>query len=462
MSLTAWDKELSRGQAAPRELAENCLARMKAEGHNRRAIIRAEEESSLQRVCDLGEKPDRAAPSLWGLPYVAQDDLCTAGVPTACGSFLLENYRPPLAAAALERVEEAGAVRLGKAAMPEFVLGANRQETVHPEQPRRLAGAGSDGAAAAVAAGMALFALGGDTCGSLRTSASFCGLSGLKPTYGRISRQGVISVAPSLEQVGILASAPRDCARVLEACAGGAGSDSTCARQEWKMPRVWPPAAELTVGLVAVDPGSLTPRVQDSLHEGVQRLEEQGARVEEVSLPHLDAAATAALTIACAEASSELANLDGVRLGRQEPADNLQEMYRRTRGQGFGPAIKAAVIGGTALLTESLALETYEQALRVRTLVTADLAYLLTRYHLLLMPAALQEAPAVPDEHPGLLWLGQQWFFTCLASLSGYPALSVPVGAGSPAPAGVQLVAPPWREDLLLAAGEAMAPGASS
>ncbi len=454
--LTVREQELSRGQVSPRELLTACRERMEEKDHNRRAMVHVEVESSEQKARSLGEQVPDPVPSLWGLPYVAQDDLCTAGVPTACGSFLLENYQPPFTAPALARIEEAGALRLGKAALPEFVLGTNHQGTVHPDHPRRLAGAGSDGAAVAVAAGLALFALGGDTCGSLRTAASFCGLSALKPTWGRVSRQGVISVAPSLEQVGVLALTPRDCARVLEVCAGGTAPDVTCSHEGWRMPGDWISMEKLTVGLVSTRSEPLTSRVQESLQEAARRLQEQGARVEEASLSHLEVAKTAVLAIACAEASSELANLDGVRFGRQEPGDSLQEMYRRTRGQGFGQMVKEAVIGGTALLTESLALHTYEQARRVRTLVTGELAQLLTRYHFLLLPTTPQDASASPEDHPGLLWLQQQWSFTSLASLSGYPALSVPVGSPSPAPAGVQLVAPPWREDLLLSAGQAL------
>jgi aspartyl-tRNA(Asn)/glutamyl-tRNA(Gln) amidotransferase subunit A len=426
------------------------------------AFLRVLPERALARAKELDRQEGAELPLL-GAPVAVKDVLDLEGVPTTCGSRILEDYRPPFTATALKRLEEAGAVILGKTNMDEFAMGSSTensafQKTKNPWDRDRVPGGSSGGSAAAVASGMAPLALGSDTGGSIRQPASLCGVVGVKPTYGRVSRYGLVAFASSLDQIGPLARSVEDAARVAGVICGGDPLDATSAQVD--VPdfgraleggiqgiRVGVPWGFLEKG---VDPG-----IMNAFRNALRALEELGARLVEVSLPHLPHAIATYYVVATAEASSNLARYDGVRYGLRAPSHDLSSMYGETRDKGFGPEVKRRVILGTFVLSSGYYDAYYLRAQKVRTLIREDFEKAFGICDVLATPTTPTPAFRLGEKTADPLQMYLADIFTVPANLAGIPGLSVPSGLVDGLPSGLQLLGRPFDEATLFRVGHA-------
>jgi aspartyl-tRNA(Asn)/glutamyl-tRNA(Gln) amidotransferase subunit A len=422
-----------------------------------RAIDRAR---ALDRRLAAGEEP----PPLAGVPAAVKDVLHIEGQPTTCGSRILEGYRPPYSATAVERLEAAGAIVVGKTNMDEFAMGSSTENsafkpTRNPWDEGRVPGGSSGGSAAAVAARLAPLALGTDTGGSIRQPAAFCGVVGLKPTYGRVSRYGLVAFGSSLDQVGPLARTVEDVALAAAPLFGRDPRDSTSADVPAGDPagalgrgasglRVGVPRAFLARGVEA----ATMARFEEALAE----LARAGATLVDVELPHLPHAVATYYLVATAEASSNLARYDGVRYGRREggPSD-LRSMYGRTRDAGFGPEVKRRIILGTFALSSGYYDAYYLRAQKVRALIRRDFDRAFSVCDAVATPTTPAPAFRLGEKTSDPLQMYLEDIFTVPANLAGLPALSVPCGFAAGLPVGLQLLGRPFDEEALLRAGAA-------
>ncbi|MBT8478818.1 MAG: Asp-tRNA(Asn)/Glu-tRNA(Gln) amidotransferase subunit GatA, partial [Gemmatimonadetes bacterium] len=387
-----------------------------------------------------------------------------AGEPATCSSRILENFVSPYDATVTERLQAAGAIIVGRTNMDEFAMGSSTENSIHgpgrnPWDPARACGGSSGGSAAAVAAGLVPLALGSDTGGSIRQPASFCGVVGMKPTYGRVSRWGLVAFASSLDQIGPFGRSVADCAAMLGVIAGHDPRDSTSLSEPASFPGT-PPGESLdgrveglTIGLPSeyfveegVDPGVL-----DRVREAIAELEEAGARFVPISLPHTQHTIATYYLIATAEASSNLARFDGVRYGRRaENVKDLQDLYQRSRSEGFGAEVKRRILLGTYVLSAGYYDAYYGKAQRVRTLIRRDFDRVFEDVDVVLTPAT--PTPAFPLgsklDDPLAMYLAD--VLTVSANLAGVPAVSVPCGRDADGlPIGLQFVAP-WGDEATL------------
>jgi aspartyl-tRNA(Asn)/glutamyl-tRNA(Gln) amidotransferase subunit A len=401
---------------------------------------------------------------LCGLPLSIKDVLCTADMPTTCGSKMLEGFVPPYNATVVEKLQEADAVLLGKVSMDEFAMGSTNENCAYkdkvPENPWKagyVAGGSSGGSAASVAAGECLGSLGSDTGGSIRQPASLCGVVGMKPTYGRVSRYGLIAFASSLDQVGPLTKDVADCALMMNTIAGHDSRDSTSIRQE-----VPDYTAALQDGMQGVRVGipqeyfgdGLDPEVEKSVRAGIDMLKEAGAEIVEVSLPHTEYCVAVYYLIAPAEAGSNLARFDGVRYGKRDiDADSLIDMYKQTRSQGFGDEVKRRILIGTYALSAGYYDAYYKKASQVRTLIKEDFAKAFSQCDVLASPVSPTPSWKIGQKSGDQLALYLSDILTISANLAGTPGISVPCGfSGDGLPIGMQLQASHFQEEALLRA----------
>jgi aspartyl-tRNA(Asn)/glutamyl-tRNA(Gln) amidotransferase subunit A len=427
--------------------------------------VTAETALAEARQADAAIAQGRMAP-LTGIPIAIKDVICTRGVRTTCGSKILERFVPPYDAFVMQRLKAQQAVMVGKLNMDEFAMGSTTehsafQVTRNPWNVGYIPGGSSGGSAAAVAAEMCLASLGSDTGGSIRQPASHCGVVGLKPTYGRVSRFGLVAFASSLDQIGPLGKTVADCADMLQAIAGHDPSDATSA------PNAVPDyAAALTRGVKGLRIGiprshfeskGLDPQVAAAVRKAIATLEGLGATTVEVALPHTDYGVAAYYVIAPCEASSNLARYDGVKYGlRDAGADELLEMYRATRSQGFGPEVQRRILLGTYALSAGYYDAYYRKASQVRTLIMRDFAAAFEKCDLIASPVT--PTPATPigahADDPLAMYLSDM--YTLSANLAGIPGISVPCGFSHDGlPIGLQLQAGHFQEERLLAAAQA-------
>ena len=399
---------------------------------------------------------------LTGVPVAIKDNMAIRDVPTSCASKILEGYVPPYTSTAVERLRGAGAIVVGKTNLDEFAMGSSNENsgffvTRNPHDLGRVPGGSSGGSAASVAAGTSLLALGSDTGGSIRTPASFCGVVGMKPTYGRVSRYGLIAFASSLDQIGPFAKSVRECAQVLEIISGFDQYDSTSADtavdeyvkgldQPIKKTRIGIPREYFIPGM--------DPEVKARIEAGIRLYESLGCQIEEISLPHTEYAVATYYLIATAEASSNLARFDGVRYGLREGANaNLSEMYRRTRAAGFGKEVKRRILLGTYALSAGYYDAYYLKALKVRTLMLRDFQKAFENVDVVLTPTAPTVAFKIGEKTDDPLSMYLADIFTITCNLCGLPGISVPCGTNSQGlPIGMQLMANHFQEGLLLRA----------
>ena len=401
-----------------------------------------------------------------GVPIAVKDNIATLEFPTTCGSKILEGYRSPYEATVVRRLRQEGAVIVGKTNLDEFAMGSSTENSAYgpvrnPHDPARVPGGSSGGSAAAVAAGIVPGALGSDTGGSVRQPASFCGVVGLKPTYGRVSRYGLVAFASSLDQVGMFGRTVADAAELLLVVAGHDARDST------SVDRPVPEFSEgrdagaegLVVGVPAEYFGdALEPGVKARCQAALAALEANGAQIREVSLPHTEYALSAYYVIATAEASSNLARFDGVRYGLRDSAgEDLGEMYERTRTAGFGREVKRRILLGTFALTAGYHDQYYGRAQSVRGLVSGDFASVFGGgVNVLFTPTSPTVAFPLGARVQDPLQMYLADVFTVTANLAGLPAISVPLGTSDGLPVGGQLIAPQWGETTLFRAAFAL------
>jgi aspartyl-tRNA(Asn)/glutamyl-tRNA(Gln) amidotransferase subunit A len=402
---------------------------------------------------------------LAGVPVAVKDNLTTADLPTTCGSRMLEGYVSPFEATAVRRLRAAGAVVVGKTNMDEFAMGSSTENsaygpTLNPVDPSRVPGGSSGGSAAAVAAGLVPAALGSDTGGSVRQPAALCGIVGFKPTYGRISRYGLVAFASSLDQVGTMARSVADAAGLLEVVSGHDPRDATSAElPPLKLGESLSEGVDgLRIGVPAEYlPESLDPGIRILCDAALDRLGEAGAEVVDVSLPHTHLAIPTYYIIAPAEASANLARYDGVRYGhRAAGAESAAEPYERSRSEGFGAEVKRSITLGTYALSAGYYDAYYGRAQRARWLLSRDFERAFSEVDVLFTPTAPTPAFALGARlrDPVQMYLSD--VFTVTANLVGLPALSLPIGSVDGLPVGGQLLAPRWREDRVVAVAAAL------
>ncbi|MDE0032440.1 MAG: Asp-tRNA(Asn)/Glu-tRNA(Gln) amidotransferase subunit GatA [Deltaproteobacteria bacterium] len=401
---------------------------------------------------------------LLGIPVALKDVLLTEGVPTTCASKILDGFTPPYDGTAVRRLKEAGAVVLGKTNMDEFAMGSSTENsgysiTRNPWNPDHVPGGSSGGSAAAVAAGQCIAALGTDTGGSIRQPASFCGIVGLKPTYGRVSRYGVVAYASSLDQVGPMTRDVTDCALVLQAVAGHDPADSTSV--DVPVPDY---AAALTGDVKGLKIGvpkeyfaaGLQPEVEQAVRRGIDELEKAGALVTEVSLPRNDYAVAAYYIIAAAEASSNLARYDGMRYGPRVQAEDLTSTYMKSRAQGFGHEVKRRIMLGTYVLSAGYYDAYYLKAQKVRTLLKQDMESALGECDAIVAPTCPTTAFKLEEMTHDPLQMYLSDILTISVNLAGLPALSVPCGFDDAGlPIGMQIIGRHFDEATVLRLGYA-------
>ena len=425
--------------------------------------VEAEAARARARELEADRARGEAGGALFGVPVALKSNLCHAGRVVDCGSRMLAGWRAPYTATAVERLLAAGAVPLGTTSMDEFGMGSSGENSAHevtrnPWDTDRTAGGSSSGSAAAVAAGLAPLALGSDTGGSVRQPASFCGVLGLKPTYGRVSRHGLVAFASSLDQVGPLAREARDLELALGVISGEDPRDPTSLPLPPFEPEAPAEPARLTGLRIGVARGALDPPVEPAVRAACEaalaRLEAMGAELVEVELPHAELAISTYYVIATAEASSNLARYDGSLFGtRREGDGTLQGMFAATRAAGFGAEVRRRVLLGTYALSAGHRDAWYGQALRVRTLLRRDHEAAFERVDLLAGPTSPTPAFPLGERTRDALAMYAADLCTVPASLCGLPAVSVPAGlapGARPLPVGLQLVGPPLSEGRLL------------
>ncbi len=447
-------------------VAEAALARIEAVDGALRAFITVEPERVLSRARDVDRQAATgSAMPLAGVPVAVKDNICTRGLRTTCGSRILEHYVPPYNATAIERLERAGAVVIGKANCDEFAMGSSTensafQVTLNPYDLERVAGGSSGGSAVAVAAGMAALALGSETGGSVRQPASFCHVLGLKPTYGRISRYGLVAFASSLDNIGPLATNPRDMALLLSVIAGRDEHDSTSAPVPAPdyLADIDKPVRGMRLGIPKEYFGEgLDPSVKSIIDAALRDAESLGCELVEVSLPHTRYAIADYYIIAPAEASSNLARYDGVRYGFRVPdPQDLSDMYKRSRSLGLGAEVKRRIMIGTYALSSGYYEAYYGRAMRVRTLIKRDFDKAFATVEALLTPVSPTPAFKVGEKVNDPLAMYLSDIYTVTANLAGIPALSLPCGfTPEGLPVGLQIVGNQFQEGTVLRLAEA-------
>ena len=465
-SLAALARALDDGRMDAADLAETALARAAATQADLNALITLAPERAR---ADAGRARQRRASGtagpLAGIPFAHKDLFCTRGLATTCGSRMLDGFVPPYDAAVVERLDHAGAVCIGKANMDEFAMGSSNEHSHfgpvrNPWDPGRVPGGSSGGSAALVAAGVVPFATGSDTGGSVRQPAAYCGITGLKPTYGRVSRWGMVAFASSLDQAGVLARSAADCALVLSTLAGHDPRDATSVERpvDDYVGALAEGVSGRRIGVVRQYFGAgVDPAVAAAVRAALAVLERAGARLVDVDLPSLEDSIAAYYVIAPAEASSNLARYDGVRYGHRcaDPRD-LADLYSRSRAEGFGAEVQRRILVGTYVLSAGYYDAYYGRAQRVRRLIAQDFARAFAEVDLLAGPTAPTVALALGsgDADPAALYAAD--VNTVAVNLAGLPGISLPAGFVGGLPVGLQLVAPAFAESRLLAAGHAL------
>jgi len=461
MTIAEAARAMATGQLTATELTASCLDRIKAVDDRLRAFITVDEEGAMRQAeaADAQRRRGQAGP-LTGIPLSIKDALCVKGLRATCGSKILEHFIAPYDAAVIERLKAAGAVILGKVAMDEFAMGSTSETCAfgtpeNPWLPGYVAGGSSGGSAVSVAAGEALASLGSDTGGSIRQPASLCGVCGIKPTYGRVSRYGLIAYASSLDQVGPLCRNAADTALMLQTICGHDQRDSTS--MEMPVPDF---SAVLTDGMKGVRVGvpkeyfgdGLDAEVAAVVGRGIEALRQAGAEVVDIRLPHMPYCVAVYYLVSTAEASSNLARFDGVHYGfRAENCQTLLDVYEKSRSQGFGAEVKRRILLGTYALSAGYYDAYYKKASQVRTLIKNDFTAAFAKCDVLVSPVTTTPAWPLGTNHDNPLAMYLSDILTISANLAGIPAMSVPGGFnGQGLPIGIQLQAGHFQEELLL------------
>ena len=459
---------IQKREVSPVEAAQYALDKVTAEQPRNNAFLTIlDEEQILSKAASVEAALDRGEDisPLSGVPMALKDNICTRGVKTSCASKILGDFSPPYDATLVERLRDAGGVLLGKLNMDEFAMGSTSETswygpTRNPWDLERVPGGSSGGAAAAVAAGECWYAIGSDTGGSIRQPASYCGVTGMKPTYGAVSRYGLIAYASSLDQMGPLARSAADCAAILDLVMGRDRRDGTSLDV---------PAGRLLASLTGDIRGMRIGLPADCFGEGLdgevraavlavaQVLQERGAVVEECALPIMEYVVPTYYIIACAEASSNLSRFDGVKYGwRAEGYEDLTDLYQKTRTEGFGAEVKRRILLGTFVLSAGYYDAYYKKALQVKAVIKEAYDVAFQRYDLLLTPVSPNTAPRMGESLQDPLKMYLSDIYTVSLNLAGLPGLSMPCGFDRQGlPIGAQLVGPALGEAKVLSAAHA-------
>ena len=466
-------RSLRSREATATDICHASLARIAAENPKNNSLITVTKERALARAAEVDRLAARGEqlPPLAGVPVAVKDVIVTEGVRTTCGSRILGNFQPPYTSTAVQQMEAAGAIVVGKASCDEFAMGSSNENSAfgpvrNPRDLERVPGGSSGGSAAAVASGMAVVSLGSDTGGSVRQPASFCGVVGLMPTYGRVSRYGLVAYASSLDHIGPFGRSVKDVAVLLSAIAGHDSLDSTSAAVP-----VPDYASELDGDLKGFKIGvpreyfaeGLSSGVRACVEAGLQVLDKMGCEIVDITLPHTEYAVACYYIIATAEASANLARYDGVRYGYRAPdASSLSEMYQKTRGEGFGAEVKRRIILGTYVLSAGYYDAYYRKAQKVRHLVAGDFSEAFGKVDAIATPTAPTAAFRIGEKTANPLEMYLSDIYTITGSLAGIPGISVPCGwtsaednGGKPSgekklPVGIQLLGKHFDETRLL------------
>jgi aspartyl-tRNA(Asn)/glutamyl-tRNA(Gln) amidotransferase subunit A len=460
-SVSELRSDMVAGRVSAEELTRHYLGRIERLDGRLNSYITVDADGALEqaRAVDRKRAAGEATGALFGVPVAIKDNLCTRGLPTTCGSRILQEYVPPYDATAVEKVKAAGAVILGKLNMDEFAMGSSNENSCfgparNPWDTERTPGGSSGGPAAATAAFLTPAALGSDTGGSVRQPASFCGVTAIKPTYGRVSRYGLVAFASSLDQVGPIARSVADAALLLGLIAGHDERDSTCVTREVDdyTAECGRPVRGMRIGIArdALEQGC-DPEVVAAMGKSVEILTDLGCEPVDVSLPHVSYGVSAYYIVAPAEASSNLARYDGMRYGLRVTGEDLITTYGRTRARGFGAEVKRRIMLGTYALSAGYYDAFYLKAQKVRTLIWQDFASAFENCDVLLTPTAPTPAFKLGEKIADPLSMYLQDIFTLPVSLAGVPAISTPCGlSGDGLPIGLQLCAPAFEEKRLV------------
>lgn len=438
----------------------------RAESSTLGGFVTLDRERALERARELDRtRPTGSVAPLWGVPVAIKDNLCTEGLRTTCGSRILENFVPPYTATAVQRLQDAGAIVIGKTAQDEFAMGSTSETNAfgvvrNPVDPTRVPGGSSGGSAVVVAAGVVPVSLGSDTGGSIRQPASFCGVVGLKPTYGRVSRYGLVAYASSLDQVGPFANCVEDAATMLGLVSGYDARDNTSSTISVPdfLAGLEDGVKGLRVGIPAEYWGEgLDEGVRKSLDEAVAKLRDAGASIVPVSLPSTKYAISAYYIIAMAEASSNLSRFDGVRYtGRSKDSRTLLDMYSKTRTELFGEEVRRRILIGSFVLSAGYYDAYYSKAQRVREVIRREFEKAFEVCDVLATPTAPTTAWKLGEKIDDPLAMYLSDIDTIAVNMAGLPGLVVPVRPVDGLPVGLQLVGPAFREDIVLRAGRAV------
>lgn len=449
------------------EATKAALEQIKACEPTYNCYVTVDEEGALKQAAEVQEKIDKGELTgpLAGVPVAIKDNMCTEGLLTTCSSKILYNFIPTFSSTAVLKLKEAGAVILGKTNMDEFAMGSTSETsyfgpTKNPRNPEHVPGGSSGGSAAAVAAKECYYALGSDTGGSIRQPASYCGVVGLKPTYGRVSRYGLIAYGSSLDQIGPLCKDVTDCATIMEVICAHDSKDSTSVEREDNdfTSALSKDVKGLKIGIPRDYFGDgLDPEVAEKIKAAVKVLEDNGAIVEEFDLSLVEYAIPTYYTIAAAEASSNLERFDGIKYGyRAEDYAGLHNMYKKTRSEGFGPEVKRRIMLGSFVLSSGYYDAYYLKALKVKALIRKAFDEAFAKYDVIVGPAAPTTAPKLGESlsNPIAMYLSD--IYTISVNLAGLPGISVPCGKDSKGlPIGLQILADSFNEKKLINAAYA-------
>ena len=459
-SISTLAQKLRNKDISSVELTRHFLARIAKLDPQLNSFITVSEQRALEQaaVADALLQSGKGT-SLTGIPVAHKDLFCTEGTLTTCGSKMLHNFIPPYESTVTSRIQQAGAVMLGKTNMDEFAMGSSNENSFYgavknPWNLEMVPGGSSGGSAAAVAAGLAVAATGTDTGGSIRQPASFCGITGLKPTYGRVSRFGMIAYASSLDQAGPMAKSAEDCAHLMQAMAGFDEKDSTSAEEPTGdyLTNLNAPLTGLKIGLPKEYFGEgLDSQVADIIMAAVKEFEKLGATVKEISLPNLQLSIPSYYVIAPSEASSNLSRFDGVRFGHRcdDPKD-LLDMYTRSRAEGFGTEVQKRIMVGTYALSEGYYDAYYLKAQKIRRLIKDDFVKALNEVDVIMGPVAPTTAFGLGSKTNDPVAMYLEDIYTLSVNLAGIPAMSIPAGFVNGMPVGLQVMGNYFTEAKLL------------